>query len=44
MSEGIAISLFLLGYLLYAKALGYWADGYKILNNDSEEEKEEEKK
>lgn len=38
MSEGIAIILFLLSYLLYLIALGCWAEGYKIPNNDLEEE------
>ncbi len=41
MSEGIAISLFLLSYLLFVIALGCWAEGHKkkfIPNNDLEEE------
>lgn len=37
MSEGVAIILFLLSYLLYVKALGWWAECYPIPNNDLEE-------
>lgn len=36
MSEGVAIILFLLSYLLYVKALGWWAESYPIPNNDLE--------